>query len=437
MPRAKKKAATSDGFVRWGEWPPQPHPSDVQVSYQDWEMFVKTRLPDHFKYIKLCCSIHAQLLVKQIEQPFSLVLVGPPSSGKTQALNVASLDKDLCICSDKLSGPVFLTATSNKNDDEIKEIDLLPKIRHRCLEVKDLAPIFGGNEDALRATIAQLTRVLDGQGLIIDMGTQKRRELVGDYRFMMLAASTPVPERVWNIMSKMGPRMLFCNFRGDQPTHESIKRAILTDDQTLVKECRIITNNFIHTLWDKSRTEKGLGWSWDFSKTPDEVVDWLSLCANLVALGRANPGEEEHDDWKAEYPYRASKMLRNLAIGHAILHDRAILTLDDLAPVLEVAVETGRQNVSHVVRALVRGCGRATTTLVMRTMGCTHHTAIKAMEMAVAMGIGNLVEDNSRPGCPLKVVTVAGTKMEWIGSPEMKRLMWPDNYEEASEYCPE
>lgn len=433
MPRKKSPTPESDGYTRHRQWPPYCPKPDRQVFWEEWSRECQKELPEFWPYLQAEVILYTQLMIEQIKQPMALMLVGPPSCGKTVSINSATICNDLCIVSDRLSGPAYLTAATGKTEEELQRIDLLPRIRFRVHIMKDMAPVFGSNADSVRNYLGTLTIALDGQGLTADMGSQPRRELKGDYRYMMLGATTPMPKRIWDEMATLGPRILFMNVRTADESEEQVCKSIWKDEKLAIQKIAHLTDLYIRTLWwltaqaDNLGNVKPCGFNWPIVDGDPEITRWLYRAGRLVAMGRASAHETDLGEWNAEKTFRAAKLMRNIAMGSAIAHDgRLVLLKEDLAPVLEIAVETGRERICHVTRALVRCGGTARLADVVRTAKCGETGALSAMEMAAKMGIGLMSEDRTRPGLAQKIITVKGTPLEWLGSDEMKSLMWPD-----------
>jgi hypothetical protein len=69
-----------------------------------------------------------------------------------------------------LNPAAFVTHAPNVHQEDLKKIDLLPKIRHKVLITPEWAPTFRGKDEDLTERFSLLTPVLDGQGLWIDSG---------------------------------------------------------------------------------------------------------------------------------------------------------------------------------------------------------------------------------------------------------------------------
>ena len=98
--------------------------------------------------------------------------------------------------SDRFTPRSLVSSAANVGRERLEQVDLLPRIRHRALITPELATIFRGNDDALVDNFAILTALLDGEGLIADSGTHGQRGYTGDYLFVWVGATTPLPTNV-------------------------------------------------------------------------------------------------------------------------------------------------------------------------------------------------------------------------------------------------
>ena len=180
-----------------------------KMRIQDWRDEISKHFPEFVLPAEIALSVLCQLLIEDISNPFGLVFIGMPSSGKTITLNFFSELTDLVYTTDNFSPASFVSHASNVKREQLEKIDLLPRIKDKVLIVRDLAPILGKRDDDLLTCMGYLTRVFDGEGLQIDSGLHGQRGYTGDYLFMFLAASTPIAPRVWKVMGNFGSRLFF------------------------------------------------------------------------------------------------------------------------------------------------------------------------------------------------------------------------------------
>lgn len=67
------------------------------------------------------------------------------------------------------------TAVSSK--EQLKQIDMLPKIKDKLFLTPELSPMFSAKDEDLIQILGIITRIADGQGLMTDSGAERvRRE---------------------------------------------------------------------------------------------------------------------------------------------------------------------------------------------------------------------------------------------------------------------
>jgi hypothetical protein len=205
--------------------------------------------PTYLKPAEICLSVQAQLLLNDVSNPFALALVDVPSSGKTIILNFFDGAIELTYTTDNLTPASFVSHATNVKREDLAEVDLLPRIRYRTLIVRELGSIFGAKDDDLIKSLGILTRVLDGEGLETDSGVLGRRGYKGDYLFMLLAGTTPIPPRVSKIMGNFGSRLFFLALHTPEDSEaELVAQNKGVDRKIKENTCKEATKNFLHTL---------------------------------------------------------------------------------------------------------------------------------------------------------------------------------------------
>ena len=360
--------------------------------------------------------------------PFALALVDVPSSGKTITLNFFDVPH-LAYTTDNFTPASFVSHASNVKREELANVDMLPRIRYRTLIVRDLAPIFGVKEDELLKTIGILTRALDGEGLETDSGVHGKRGYKGDWLFMLLAGTTPIPPRVFKVMGTLGSRLFFLALHSNTKTHdELIAQNRGTARREKERTCREATVSFLRTLW----TANPGGIEWDKDDDQEDCLRVIARCAELLASlrGTIQMWQSEHDGNVShsvpviEQPDRINCLLYNLARGHALLCGRPQLATADLAPVLEVTFDSAPTIRSKVFRSLLEQNGTLKTGEVEKLLRCSKPTALKEMEALTVLGVADKTEGDAEYGRPEHELRLA-EKFQWFATDDCKGLRWP------------
>ena len=187
-------------------------PADA-VTFEQWRNTIAGSFPTFVRPAEVCLSVVAQLLINDVSNPFALALVDVPSSGKTITLNFFSGIDELIYTTDNFTPAAFVSNASNVSRADLNKIDLLPRIQYKTMVVRELGAIFGAKDDDLIKSFGILTRALDGEGLETDSGTHGKRGYKGDYLFMFLGGTTPIPPRVFKVMGNIGSRLFFLSLR--------------------------------------------------------------------------------------------------------------------------------------------------------------------------------------------------------------------------------
>ena len=404
--------------------PPQTRTTIVQ-----WREVMSENFPTLARYAEICASVEAQLLLNDVTNPFALGLIDAPSAGKTILLNIFNVEP-LSYWTDHFSPASFVSHATNKKRDELSSVDLLPRIRFKVLIVPDLAPIFGEKEEELKKTLAVVTRALDGEGLQTDSGVQGQRGYVGDYLFMMLCGTTPPPPKVFKTMATLGGRMFFLALHSEKKSRQTLI-AQNRGRHWKVKEkaCHEATTNFLRTLW----SENPDGVDWDSERDPEDCMDVIARCAELLAPLRGTietwesyDGSVVHNVPIKEHPDRINCLFYNLARGHALICGRRQITREDLWPIAELTFDSASPIRSKVFRDLLRKSGTLNTTDVEKLLDCSPPTARKEMEALSALGVTDKFEISG-----ITTITLAN-EFQWFTSDECSEIM-----ERRQDYLPE
>lgn len=376
-------------------------------------------------------AVNATLLLKDNANPTALIYVGSASSQKTTVLDFFSEHKDITYRSDKFSPKSFVSHHAAAKRESLPDIDLLPRIRHRCMVTPELAPLFRGREEELTDNFTILTAVLDGHGFTSDSGTQGRRGYIGDYLFSWLGASTPFHSKVWRIMAQLGSRLFFIAMPEDEVSDEELDSVITAPVpyRDRVAACREAVGAFLKQLWEAHDGVRGV--EWDNAATSPEVMEVLRNTARVVACLRGNvsvyqddsSGELSYTPANIEQPYRAMSILHNIARGHALLHGRKHLIMADLPLVVRIALSSMPWSRQKLIQAAIHHDGTLTTAQAAVALKVTKPTARRALLELSLLDVGLLKDDrNDYAGDkPAKLFQLTG-KGKWLLSEQFKTL---------------
>jgi len=337
-------------------------------------------------------------LALQIYQPTSLIYVGASGSAKTTVCSLLTPDADhkglkkWIIRVDKFTPASFVTHASNVKKEKLKDIDLLPKIKNRCLITKELAPLFRGKETDLQDNFSILISVLDGKGYVSTSGVQGTRGYDGDISFSWLGATTPLSNRVHKIMAQLGTRLVFYNTDGEEKSIDELvefaKRTNTTDAEA---KCRQICNDFLEGFF-KSHPVRSI--QEDDLTFPDHLIERLVRYVDLMCHLRAGfsmrvdrEGEKIFSKPERETPYRAIRIFKNIAYGSALIHGREEVNADDLNQLEHIAYSSMPEQRRLVFQALVESGGEVTASEVCSQTKVSRPTALHYMEELGHLGV--------------------------------------------------
>lgn len=404
----------------------------TEVTFTEWKETITKHFPSFLFPAEVCLSVVTQMLITDVTNPFGVVLVDVPSSGKTITLNFFSKIEGITYATDKFTPASFISNSANVKKEKLKDIDLLPRLQYKTFIIRDLATLFSKREDDLSECLGILTRVMDGEGLATDTGTHGQREYTGEYLFMLLAASTPIPPKVQKTMGTLGARLFFLNMNSRVITEDELVEQMKSKTyKQKEKECREITQNFIHTLWYKYKD----GVEWDTSKTPDSTLKIIARCAKLLAHLRGvveiwgDKPEYGSNDIKFNYvspvieqPPRINQLFNNITKSHALVSGRDIVNEEDLKLVVELTLDSAPSIRAKLFTALIEKGGLLSTSEVETLLICSKPTARKEMECLKILGIVNESSLlNGDPGNPEKSIQLKD-EFAWFLSPECKKI---------------
>ena len=340
-------------------------------------------------------STHATLLVGGVQNCASLIVVGQSGAGKTTALKFfEGLDKQF-YRSDEVTPASFVTHDASLSEEQLAEVDLLPRIKHKSLLCRDMETWFSGDRESIRTTMSRMTHLMDGEGLTRDSGSHGKRSYEGDFRFSFIGASTPLKSRAWDVMGNAGYRFVFYDKEPRPDDHETLKNNLFGDSsyEEKVAECRQKVQSFLYRLWNDYG---GYGSVPDnkisFSKDAQDAIPYL---AKVVKFSRATVTDrsgKEDPHVSKEDPHRVGAVLREIAKGRALIDAETEISVDDVVVSARVALSTMPSKRRPLVRTLLNpsSSGQLTRKEAEDALGVSKPTAINRMELMDTLGIESL-----------------------------------------------
>ena len=394
-----------------------------QISFDEWVETVLVNFPDLLHPTETALSVVAQLLILDVKNPFALVFVDVPSSGKTISLNFFATISELIYASDKFTPASFLSNAANVKKEKLAEIDLLPRLQYKGFIIRDLATLFSKRDDDLNELLGILTRVLDGEGLNTDSGVHGQRDCSGEYLFMVLAASTPIQPRVWKMMGSLGSRLFFLSINSREKSEDELVAQLSgTSYKQKEQACQYATKDFLYGLWNRYPD----GIEWNRANDDKDVLTMITRCAKLLASLRGiinirhddfnGPDRDKYDTPIIERPDRINQLFYNLARGHALVSGRTQINRDDMRVIFPIMFDSCPVAHSSMIKKLLERGGSMTTSEAERELNCSKPTARNEMRKLEILRICTSVERTGHDECE---ITLAD-EFRWFLSDECR-----------------
>jgi hypothetical protein len=334
-------------------------------------------------------STHAALHLASVQKCPGLILEGPSGASKTTALRFFN-SFEHTYRSDDLTPAAFVSHDASHDEEDLEEIDLLPRIQHRTLINADMGSWFSGDRDTIQERMSTLAKVMDGSGYQTDSGTHGQRGYEGDYRFALLGATTPLSPRARNVMGHTGNRLLFHEMPPKNDDEQAVKDVFGEEEfSEKVIRCRSAVTEYLSVLW-KGYDGYG-GFEWD-DNADEEIRELVQYLAKLIQFARAPVSGNESP--QRESIYRPLNSLRDLARGHALASGRGYIDVDDLQVCARVALSTMHDKRRPIVRLLVSNPSHTIlkASNVEEVANVARPTARKRMELMDTLGIAECYE---------------------------------------------
>lgn len=364
----------------------------MSESYTKWKRVIEAEFPDLGFSAEACMSATAQLWFEDIQLPPMLILVGPPASFKTTAINFLSHKAmpDLVYYTDHFTPAAFVSHKSDVDEAKLAKIDMLPKIINKVFEVPELAPTFTSELEKLKTDIGILTRLADGQGYTSNSGSHGQRGYSGAMKFAFLGATTPISHQVWQVMGGLGTKLYFLHMPKSTMTDDEMVELLMKNEyKQKMAKCVAATCEFVADLRKRTPVK------WQNDKSDKKAYQRIIAIARLLARLRASVNVSVQDAFNQETGEmgkvgynlpniedctRAAIILTNFTRGYAFIKGRNWVEMDDVRIALEIALSSAPEDRVKAFDAIIRNGGSATTTQLERLIGCSDMTAARAME---------------------------------------------------------
>lgn len=301
-----------------------------KITIEQVKFTVDANLPECWLSLEAVLSAIGAAMLRDVDHCIGLIIVGEPGGRKSTTLELIGSNEPIFRIH-KFSPASFVSHNAARKPEQLVQIDLLPKIKHKIMVIPELAPLFGQRYEDLVSDIAILTAVMDGKGYWSSSGVHGLRGYENDYRFSMIAATTPLERRGWQVLGKLSSRWIFYRLPEASTEYKS-----LAHDFTAEKSiCKAFVGAFVADFW------QGYG-SVNWNRPGDDETLGRQLNQSAVVISKWR-GLVPRQEWGAGYnppvveaPDRSRETLYALARGHALLYGRKQLTQGDVDFVVRI-----------------------------------------------------------------------------------------------------
>ncbi len=408
-----------------------------EVTIQDVESIVCSLFPDYWKPTEACLATVATLLLEKNANPTSLILVGPPSSGKTTVLDFFT-NKEIIYRCDSFTSRAFVSGYAKKTREALeKDVDLISRFEKKCFIVPDFGVFFGKRKDDRSETLGILTRLLDGHGLVFADGVQGERKHTGDVMFSMLCATTPFGYHLWDVMGRFGSRLLFLQMPEIEHSHgigqsdddiQSVIGEIPYSDKK--SKCQEVINKFLATLWEQKGGFRKVCWNNneippDAMKIISGLAKLLSRLRGMIQIWRGQNDEYEHKRPIIENHRRVMFLLLNIAKGKAIINGRTQIGMEDIPLLIDITLGSCPEDRGKIFKSMLKKSDYSlTTSEVCGILDVTSKTALMVMENMKILKLADYQDISEGRGQPEKQITLPDEIVNFIVENKITELIY-------------
>jgi hypothetical protein len=190
---------STDPYVQWQ--------SGVAERYFKLRLITIKHYPEAWSMLEFCLSLKSILNIEGVTLPFMGVLLAAPASMKTVVIQLFRKYPNT-FYSDSFTPNSLVSHNSKMTEEQLHQIDMLPKMKDKVFLTPELAPIFTSKEDELQKVLGMITRILDGHGFENDSGAHGHRRY-GNTMFVWIGAAVEIPYKVWKLLGTLDIKYIF------------------------------------------------------------------------------------------------------------------------------------------------------------------------------------------------------------------------------------
>ncbi len=406
----------------------------LQEKYQILRETTFKNFSDVWQAIEFALSVKNVLHIQGNTLPFIGIILGPPGSSKTLALEMLR-KLNITFYTDNFTAKSFVSHNTAVSQEQLAKIDMLPKIKDKLFITPELAPLFNGKDEDLLLILGIVTRIADGQGFESDSGAYGHRGYNGDIMFAWIGAAVDIPRKVYKHLSTLGPKLYFMRMVTKKKTEndylEELKYGNFNESKKQVEDALVDYLKWFDYCPAGEFELNILKIKCESSEDDDDSLKAIIKLGELLARLRGFAQTwETHGTQGSDYAYatpiienpsRAVTNLRNLAKGHALSKGRLSITLDDIPLIIRTALSTAPVDRVKIFDLLLKKNGKLTTFEIETDLKISGPTASRTMTELKVLGLVDMKKENENQYNSTQSI-ILKEEFKWFLSEEFKKL---------------
>lgn len=386
-----------------------------------------------FSAIKVGLASAIQMRMDEETRPFTILFNGNTTNREIILNSFKKIPDNVYLNS--FTPKSFVTHSARHSTRELKDIDLLPKIRNNVMITPNVDSVFSGNKPTVNDSITMLDVVLEGNGYESHSAVHGVRGYAEKCNFVWLGTINQISKRVFDAIVRMNNKPLFFKL-DDRELEMSSMDEMLNSLNEEKNSLGVEIIRSVEELWgviSELFSNKKKRIRWDSNKDNNEtrqVIVNLSIFLRDFRAYLPTQNTAESTSGGTNYNFglpikedlkRLSKTLYNLARGHAIIHGRNYITTDDLEIIIHVVMSSIPKDRLELFEVLFSNKGVADTIQIEKCLLISKTTALKEMEKLRILGIVDncKVDGKSKPTSSIEIKSEYG----WILEDEFKTYL--------------
>jgi hypothetical protein len=322
-----------------------------------------------------------------------LLLVGSPSSGKTDLVKLIKNNKDV-MCLDNLTQNSFITG--ERSTEKEKTYDLLPLLNGKCLVIKDWTSLFSLDEKATKKIIGDWVNSYDKS---LSKFSSRRGNVTYESEFSHVGCITPATlNKHTQYLNMIGPRFLHFiipDLTIDQENQSF--EAIFSDEDRSIKEkeAGLLVSSYLDYLNTKDislikKPSKGA------KRFLTVASRFMAKARGIVVVQSSSFKDESGKDvayyevleTQIEQPWRAIQQLIELSKYLALVGNKEEVDAEELRLIREIVLSSMPADRANALKVIRNAPNQEITTKELSTdSGKSFKTSGRLLEELCSLGI--------------------------------------------------